>query len=62
MTNLFALPEQLKVIPDGSDIVNSVKRQVEPNTPIVIDNGEIEISASKRDAERWLFRHYAAQS
>lgn len=39
--NLFELPEQLKVIPDGSDIVNSVKRDVEAGTPIVIDNGEI---------------------
>ncbi|TIA91978.1 hypothetical protein E3P99_00835 [Wallemia hederae] len=51
MTNLFALPEQLKVIPDGSDIVNSVKRQVAPNTPIVIDNGTTQLRADYADAQ-----------
>ncbi|TIB39379.1 hypothetical protein E3P86_01149 [Wallemia ichthyophaga] len=51
MTNLFELPEQLKVIPDGSDIVNSVKRDVQPGTPIVIDNGTTQLRAGFADQD-----------
>ena len=43
--SFIELPDQIKDIPNGQDIINSPVNfsNVDNNTPIVIDNGEIEV-------------------